>query len=118
LIIAASLHDHIIRPLQTLANVVGALREEDYSFRARLAVPNDALGEALSRSEHTGKPSRRAPHRSEGSDDTAAARGRTGGYSDLSFRSIGSASASEYCWRTSAATDVCKAAWEPPQSSA
>jgi len=45
LIIAASLHDHIIRPLQTLANVVGALREEDYSFRARLAVPNDALGE-------------------------------------------------------------------------
>src|SRR6266853_5179797 len=45
LMIAASLHDHIIRPLQTLANVVGALREEDYSFRARLAVPNDALGE-------------------------------------------------------------------------
>jgi nitrogen fixation/metabolism regulation signal transduction histidine kinase len=43
--IAASLHDHVIRPLQTLANVVGALREEDYSFRARLAVPNDALGE-------------------------------------------------------------------------
>src|SRR6266478_7916806 len=45
LIIAASLHDHIIRPLQTLANVVGALREEDYSFRVRLAVPHDALGE-------------------------------------------------------------------------
>ncbi len=45
LMIAASLHDHIIRPLQTLANVVGALREEDYSFRARLAVSNDALGE-------------------------------------------------------------------------
>jgi two-component system, NtrC family, nitrogen regulation sensor histidine kinase NtrY len=45
LIIASSLHEHIIRPLQTLANVVGALREEDYSFRARLAVPNDALGE-------------------------------------------------------------------------
>jgi len=45
LIIAASLREHIVRPLQTLANVVGALREEDYSFRARLAVPNDALGE-------------------------------------------------------------------------
>jgi nitrogen fixation/metabolism regulation signal transduction histidine kinase len=44
-LIAASLHDHIIRPIQTLANGVGALREEDYSFRARLAVPNDALGE-------------------------------------------------------------------------
>ncbi len=44
-LIGVALHDHIIRPLQTLANVVGALREEDYSFRARLAVPNDALGE-------------------------------------------------------------------------
>jgi len=45
LLIGIALHDHIIRPLQTLSNVVGALREEDYSFRARLAIPNDALGE-------------------------------------------------------------------------
>src|SRR6476619_5859538 len=44
-LIVAALHDQIIRPLQTLANVVGALRDEDYSFRARLAVPDDALGE-------------------------------------------------------------------------
>jgi two-component system nitrogen regulation sensor histidine kinase NtrY len=43
--LALALHEHIIHPLQTLANVVGALREEDYSFRARNAVPNDALGE-------------------------------------------------------------------------
>jgi two-component system, NtrC family, nitrogen regulation sensor histidine kinase NtrY len=45
LLIGVALHDHVVRPLQTLANVVGALRDEDYSFRARLAVPNDALGE-------------------------------------------------------------------------
>ena len=45
LVIGAALREHIVRPLQTLANVVGSLREEDYSFRARLAVPNDALGE-------------------------------------------------------------------------
>src|SRR5215472_3728146 len=45
LLIGGALHDHIVRPLQTLANVVGALRDEDYSFRARMAVPNDALGE-------------------------------------------------------------------------
>ena len=44
-LIVATLHDQIVRPLQTLANVVGALREEDYSFRARMAVPDDALGE-------------------------------------------------------------------------
>ena len=45
LVLTLVLLDQIIRPLQTLANVVGALREEDYSFRARGAVPNDALGE-------------------------------------------------------------------------
>jgi two-component system nitrogen regulation sensor histidine kinase NtrY len=44
-LIGAALLDHITHPLQTLANVVGALRDEDYSFRARLAVPEDALGE-------------------------------------------------------------------------
>src|SRR5215475_8133102 len=44
-LLALALHEHVVRPLQTLANVVGALREEDYSFRARNAVPNDALGE-------------------------------------------------------------------------
>src|SRR6266576_1993323 len=44
-LIGVALHDHIVRPLQTLANVVGALRDEDYSFRARSAIPNDALGE-------------------------------------------------------------------------
>jgi two-component system nitrogen regulation sensor histidine kinase NtrY len=44
-LILGALHEQIIRPLQTLANVVGALREEDYSFRARMAVPVDALGE-------------------------------------------------------------------------
>ncbi len=45
LLIGVALHDHIVRPLQTLANVVGSMRDEDYSFRARLAIPNDALGE-------------------------------------------------------------------------
>lgn len=44
-LLALALHEHIVRPIQTLANVVGALREEDYSFRARNAGPNDALGE-------------------------------------------------------------------------
>ena len=44
-LIGIALLDHITRPLQTLSNVVGALREEDYSFRARLAIPEDALGE-------------------------------------------------------------------------
>jgi nitrogen fixation/metabolism regulation signal transduction histidine kinase len=45
LVLTLALLDQIVRPLQTLTNVVGALREEDYSFRARGADPNDALGE-------------------------------------------------------------------------
>ena len=37
------LMEQIVRPLQTLANVVAALREDDYSFRARGGQRNDAL---------------------------------------------------------------------------
>ncbi len=44
-ILTLTLLEQIVRPLQTLANVVSALREEDYSFRARDASPDDALGE-------------------------------------------------------------------------
>jgi two-component system, NtrC family, nitrogen regulation sensor histidine kinase NtrY len=44
-LLAMTLQENATRPLQTLANVVAALREEDYSFRARNAVPEDALGE-------------------------------------------------------------------------
>jgi len=45
LIAAGVLMEEIVRPLQTLANVVSALRESDYSFRARGGRQNDALGE-------------------------------------------------------------------------
>jgi two-component system nitrogen regulation sensor histidine kinase NtrY len=44
-ILTVTLLERIVHPLQTLANVVSALREEDYSFRARDASPNDSLGE-------------------------------------------------------------------------
>src|SRR5246500_3204247 len=44
-LLALALQEQTTRPLQTLSNVIGALREEDYSFRASNAVPEDALGE-------------------------------------------------------------------------
>ncbi len=44
-LLALALQEQTTRPLQTLANVIGSLREEDYSFRARNAVADDALGE-------------------------------------------------------------------------
>jgi len=45
LIAVSLLLEEIVRPLQTLANVVSALRESDYSFRARGARQLDAMGE-------------------------------------------------------------------------
>jgi nitrogen fixation/metabolism regulation signal transduction histidine kinase len=42
---ASAFIDGLIRPLQTLSNVVASLREGDYSFRARGASSRDALGE-------------------------------------------------------------------------
>jgi two-component system nitrogen regulation sensor histidine kinase NtrY len=45
LVVAAALIEGLIRPLQTLSNVVSSLREGDYSFRARGAGTVDAFGE-------------------------------------------------------------------------
>src|SRR6476620_4265600 len=43
----ASLREHIVRPLQTMTKLLAALREGDYSIRARGAREDDALGEVL-----------------------------------------------------------------------
>jgi nitrogen fixation/metabolism regulation signal transduction histidine kinase len=45
LLIFAAFIEEAIRPIQTLANVVAALREEDYSFRARGANRDDSVGQ-------------------------------------------------------------------------
>lgn len=47
LLMAASLSERVIRPLQTISNLLAALREGDYSIRARGARADDALGLAL-----------------------------------------------------------------------
>lgn len=44
---ALVLRERVIRPLQTLANLLGALREGDFSTRARAARDDDSLGLAL-----------------------------------------------------------------------
>jgi nitrogen fixation/metabolism regulation signal transduction histidine kinase len=43
----AALADAVSRPLQTLGNLIGALREEDFSFRARTDGSQDALNLAF-----------------------------------------------------------------------
>jgi two-component system nitrogen regulation sensor histidine kinase NtrY len=42
---ASAVFRHIVHPLQTLSNVVAALRENEYSFRAREVGAGDALGD-------------------------------------------------------------------------
>lgn len=44
---ALSLRERVVRPLQTLSNILAALREGDYSIRARGARWDDALGEVM-----------------------------------------------------------------------
>lgn len=55
----ASVREHVVRPWQTLANLLAALREGDYSIRARGARENDALGEALLEVNELGETLRR-----------------------------------------------------------
>ena len=42
-----SLRERVIRPLQTLSNMIAAIREQDYSLQARHANADDALGLAM-----------------------------------------------------------------------
>ena len=45
--IAFNLKQRIVRPLQTLSNILAAIREGDYSIRGRRAAMGDALGEVM-----------------------------------------------------------------------
>jgi nitrogen fixation/metabolism regulation signal transduction histidine kinase len=45
--IAFNLKQRIVRPLQTLSNILAAIREGDYSIRGRRAALGDALGEVM-----------------------------------------------------------------------
>ena len=47
LMVAIALRERVVRPLQTLSNMLAALREGDFSLRARLGHSDDALGLAL-----------------------------------------------------------------------
>src|SRR5690349_9546450 len=49
------LRDKVVRPLQTLSNMLAALREGDYSIRARGAERDDALGLAFLESNLLGE---------------------------------------------------------------
>src|SRR5437016_7887740 len=82
LLIGATLHDHVVRPLQTLANVVGALRDEDYSFRARMAAQRRSGG-TLARGERARRPAGETPLGRNRSKCVTAACSRRGKYPNL-----------------------------------
>ena len=45
--LVAKLRGEVLRPLMTLSNMLAAIREHDYSLRARHANPEDAMGLAM-----------------------------------------------------------------------
>jgi two-component system nitrogen regulation sensor histidine kinase NtrY len=45
--ISFNLKQRIVRPLQTLSNILAAIREGDFSIRGRRALTGDALGEVM-----------------------------------------------------------------------
>ncbi|MDP2052710.1 MAG: PAS domain-containing sensor histidine kinase, partial [Acidobacteriota bacterium] len=45
--LASSVRTRVVVPLQTLANLLAALREDDFSIRARTNNPDDPMGAAL-----------------------------------------------------------------------
>ena len=44
---ALAVRERVVFPLQTLSNLLGALREGDFSMRGRAPRPDDALGEVM-----------------------------------------------------------------------
>src|SRR5436309_11325683 len=44
---ASAARERVARPLQTIANLIGAVREGDFSFRGRHASGDDALADAM-----------------------------------------------------------------------
>ena len=44
---AFAVRERVVFPLQTLSNLLGALREGDFSVRGRSPRPDDALGEVM-----------------------------------------------------------------------
>ena len=47
LLLASAARQAVVRPLRTLSNLLRALREEDFSFRARVGRGDDPLGQVL-----------------------------------------------------------------------
>src|SRR5205823_14687460 len=47
LLASVALRERVLRPLQTAANLLAALREEDFSVRGRGAKAGDPLGELM-----------------------------------------------------------------------
>ena len=68
--------ERVSSPLRTLANLLEAMREGDYSIRARGARFEDALGEVMQQVNAMGVSARAAPRRTRGHDATPQSDGR------------------------------------------
>ena len=83
---ALAVRERVVFPLQTLSNLLGALREGDFSVRGRVAAPGRRAGRSDARGQHAGQHAARAAPGRHGSHHAAAhgdARDRRG---DLRLR--------------------------------
>lgn len=46
-LVTVRLHEHIVYPIRTVASLIGAIREEDYSMRGRFTHSEDVLSEVI-----------------------------------------------------------------------
>ena len=103
-LLALALQEQTTRPLQTLSNVIGALREEDYSFRARNAVAEDALGELSLEVNALADMLSDEKIRAIEATALAAARGRRNRRASVCFRSRFHLTSGKPRWRAPAAS--------------
>ncbi len=117
-LVAAALIERLDPPLQTLSNVVSSLREGDYSFRARGAGTQDALGELAAEVNAAGRPAAEAARPLAGSHRPAGPHSRSHARAAVCLRPRKPAATGEQrrcssCWagRMPAASVTPRASW-------
>lgn len=73
---ALLVREKVVRPLQTIANLLAALREGDFSIRARRLPPDDPLGGVHAEINSSIRPARATPRRHGGHRPPAHRHGR------------------------------------------
>ena len=105
--VASALVEGLVRPLQTLSNVVSSLREGDYSFRARGAGVARCARRTGNRDQRARRPAAEAARALAGSNGVAGAHSRSHARAALRLRSRKPAAAGEQRGPQAARPSLC-----------